>query len=71
MKAGGFGRSPCGDEIAGRSLISSPYGIMRKAKNELEPELVWTEIDINVVRSFREENYSLKDRNIKAYTELF
>ncbi len=69
-KAGGVGSSPCGDEIAGRSLISSPHGIMKKARSELEPELVWIDIDIEAVRTFREENYSLRDRNVEAYRDL-
>ncbi len=69
-KAGGVGNSPCGDETAGRSLISSPHGILKKAKDELAQELVWADIDIEAVRSFREKNYSLRDRNVEAYREL-
>jgi|Deesub1362A_J573_1020465.scaffolds.fasta_scaffold00160_7 predicted amidohydrolase len=69
-KAGGTGRSPCGDPLAGRSLISSPEGIIAKYRDESSPELIIGEIDPALVRGFREKNYSLKDRNIRAYQPL-
>ncbi len=70
VKAGGFGFTFLGDECVGRSLIATPSEILARCGGEEQEELVSAEIDIQMIRKYREVNYSLKDRNIQALKEL-
>ena len=71
VKAGGVGKTFLGSEAAGRSLISTFDGIIASYSDEDSEELVWAEVDISLIRKYRNANYSLHDRNITAYSELF
>jgi predicted amidohydrolase len=70
VKAGGPGVTFLGSETAGRSLIATPKGIKASFKDEGAEELVYCEVDIEEIRRFRELNYSLRERNTRAYREL-
>ncbi|TDA30756.1 MAG: carbon-nitrogen hydrolase family protein [Archaeoglobi archaeon] len=70
VKAGGFGRTFAGSEAAGRSLIASFDGVLAKAKSEESEEAVVAEVDLGRIRAYRQINYSLTERNVKAYEDL-
>lgn len=71
VKAGGPGKTFFGAETAGRSLISAFDGIIASYSDEDAEELVWAEVDVSLIRKYRSVNYSLHDRNVTAYLELF
>ncbi|MET1124419.1 MAG: carbon-nitrogen hydrolase family protein [Archaeoglobaceae archaeon] len=70
VKAGGFGYTFTGQRAAGRSLIATFDGILAKASSEEAEEALVVEIDLERIREFRELNYSLFDRNVRAYEDL-
>ncbi|MBE8539861.1 nitrilase-related carbon-nitrogen hydrolase [Geoglobus acetivorans] len=70
VKAGGVGITFTGERCVGRSLISTPEGIISRYENENSEELIEAEIDIGRIREYRKVNYSLRDRNISAMREL-
>ncbi|WP_202320045.1 carbon-nitrogen hydrolase family protein [Archaeoglobus neptunius] len=70
VKAGGFGRTFTGSEAVGRSLISTFDGIIAKYKNEQDEEAVVGDVELDRIREYKEINYSLTDRNVKAYEDL-
>ncbi len=70
VKAGGFGRTFTGSEAVGRSLIATFDGILAKSREEEREEAVMAEIDLKRIREYKEINYSLTDRNVKAYRDL-
>lgn len=70
VKAGGPGFTFLGSETAGRSLISTFEGIAASYTDEKAEELVSAELDISSIRKYRQINYSLHDRNVRAYSEL-
>lgn len=70
VKAGGVGRTFTGSEAVGRSLIATFDGILAKFSDEQGEEAVVAEVDLDRIREYRELNYSLVDRNVKAYEEL-
>ncbi|MDK2794935.1 MAG: hypothetical protein PWQ22_63 [Archaeoglobaceae archaeon] len=70
VKAGGFGRTFAGSEAVGRSLIASFDGIIAKAKHEEKEEALVAEVDLSRIRAYRKINYTLTDRNVKAYEDL-
>ncbi|AGK61428.1 putative amidohydrolase [Archaeoglobus sulfaticallidus PM70-1] len=70
VKAGGTGITFLGSETAGRSLISTPFGIEAIYSNEDSEELVSSKIDISMLRDYRKINYSISDRNVLAYRDL-
>ncbi|RLI84648.1 carbon-nitrogen hydrolase family protein [Archaeoglobales archaeon] len=70
IKSGGPGVTMLGSKAVGRSLISSPTGIEAIYTDEKSEELVYCEINLDKLRKHREVNYSLFERNIKAYKEL-
>jgi beta-lactamase class D len=51
-------------------LISTFEGIAASYSDENAEELVSAEIGISAIRKYRQINYSLHDRNVKAYLEL-
>ncbi|MCS7144381.1 MAG: carbon-nitrogen hydrolase family protein [Archaeoglobaceae archaeon] len=71
VKAGGFGKTFTGSEALGRSLIASFDGILARSKGEESEEAVMAEIDLKRMRSYRQINYSLIERNVEAYRDLF
>lgn len=70
VKAGGFGYTFTGSRAAGRSLIATFDGILAKSKSEDDEDVLTAEIDIGRIRKYRKLNYSLHDRNVKAYYDL-
>lgn len=70
VKAGGFGKTFTGSEAVGRSLIATFDGVLAKSKKEESEEAVVAEINLERVRAYKETNYSLTDRNIRAYGDL-
>jgi len=70
VKAGGVGRTFTGSEAVGRSLIVTFDGILAKYKNENAEEAIVANADLERVREYKTINYSLSDRNVRAYEEL-
>ncbi|MDY6864753.1 MAG: carbon-nitrogen hydrolase family protein [Halobacteriota archaeon] len=70
LKAGSVGKSPFGTSIAGRSLITSPWGILSSARDEFEPEVILATLDMKMLHKIRKENYSLYRRVKEAYCPL-
>ncbi len=70
VKAGGVGRTFTGREAVGRSLISSFDGILAKFSDENAEEVVIADVDLEKIREYKTINYSLVDRNVRAYEEL-
>jgi predicted amidohydrolase len=70
VKAGGVGYTFLGEETVGRSVIVSHEGILAKYKDETKEELVMAEMDVESIRAYKNVNYSLTDRNVRAYEEL-
>ncbi|MFQ6088216.1 MAG: carbon-nitrogen hydrolase family protein [Candidatus Methanofastidiosia archaeon] len=70
IKSGGFGSSSLGTRIVGRSLIAAPWGILAKYEKEFEEEIVMADLDLELLKILRKENYSLRERNVKAYKIL-
>ncbi len=70
VKAGGFGYTFTGSQAVGRSLIATFDGILARASGEEKEEAITAKIDVGRIREARKLNYSLSDRNVKAYYEL-
>jgi predicted amidohydrolase len=70
IKAGGVGYTFLGEETVGRSVIVSHEGILAKYSSETDEELVMATMDIESIRAYKNVNYSLTDRNVRAYEEL-
>lgn len=70
VKAGGIGRTFTGREAVGRSLIASFNGILARFRDENVEEVVIADVDLREIREYKKINYSLSDRNIRAYEEL-
>ncbi len=70
VKSGGFGYTFTGKEAVGRSLIATFDGVLAKSKDEYGEEAVVAEVDLRRIEECRKVNYSLVDRNIKAYMDL-
>lgn len=66
VKAAGFleGR------IAGRSLITSPWGVLAKAKAEFGEEVLVAELDFDRLRAFRGKQAQFPARRPEAYRDL-
>jgi predicted amidohydrolase len=70
VKAGGFGYTFTGSRAVGRSLIATFDGVVARARDEDREEAVVGKIDIERIRKYREINYSLRERNVRAYRDL-
>ncbi len=70
VKAGGVGRTFTGSDAVGRSLIATFDGILAKFSDEEREEAVVAGVNLDRIREYRELNYSLVDRNVRAYEEL-
>lgn len=70
LKAGGF--RPDGDHrVAGRSLITAPWGLLAKADNDFTPTLLLADLDIAQLREFRKSQASaFPPRRPDAYRDL-
>ncbi len=71
VKASGIGTTFSGSEAVGRSLISTFDGIIAKSEDENTEDVLVAEIDLDRIKKYREVNYTLYDRNLDAYCELF
>lgn len=70
IKAGGTGKSFTGLKIVGRSLIVAPWGILKSYTDENKEEILIADLDMDLLREMRRENYSLVDRIPEAYQIL-
>jgi len=70
VKAGGFGKTFTGKDAVGRSLIATFDGILARSGGEYSEEAVVADVDLQKVREYKETNYSLTDRNVRAYLDL-
>ncbi|WP_257640123.1 carbon-nitrogen hydrolase family protein [Archaeoglobus fulgidus] len=70
VKAGGVGTTFTGSEAVGRSLIASFDGILARFRDENAEEVVIADVDLKRIREYKTINYSLVDRNVRAYEEL-
>jgi predicted amidohydrolase len=66
VKAGGFKR----DVIAGRSLVTAPWGVLARAKDDFEEELLFADLDFVKLASFREKQAAFPARRPDAYDGL-
>ena len=70
IKPSGIGKTPWGRKIVGRSLIAAPWGVIARYENENVPQVLTAELDLDLLRQLRRENYSLTDRVKNAYKPL-
>ena len=71
IKTGGVGKTPFSrSKAVGRSLISAPWGILKRYIDENREEVLIADLDLDLLKEIREENYSLTDRNPEAYYKL-
>ncbi len=70
VKAGGFGKTFTGKDAVGRSLIATFDGILARSDGEYSEEAVIADVDMEGVRKYKKTNYSLTDRNVRAYLDL-
>lgn len=56
--------------IAGRSLVTAPWGILARAKDEFREELLYAELDFEKLRAFRQKQAQFPPRRPDAYREL-
>lgn len=70
VKASGIGITFNGSEAVGRSLISTFDGIIAKSEKENAEDVITADLDLKRIRRYREVNYTLHDRNVKAYRDL-
>lgn len=69
IKAGGFARggpSP----IAGRSLITAPWGMLARYKDDFSEQLLVADLDFDLLGRFREGQARFPERNTGAYGDL-
>ncbi len=71
IKAGGY-RRPGGASppIAGRSLITAPWGILAHYRDDFEEELLVADLDLDVLETFREGQSRFPSRRPGAYGDL-
>lgn len=70
LKTAGVGLSLFGLRLVGRSLAAAPWGIIARASDENQPELILAELDMKLLHKLRKENYSLRKRVTSAYKPL-
>lgn len=70
IKTGGFGKTFTGSDAVGRSLIATFEGILAKSSGERKEEAVIADVDLKRIREYKKINYSLTDRNVRAYRDL-
>lgn len=66
LKAAGFRAGA----IAGRSLVTAPWGVLARAKDDFTEELLFAELDFERLRAFRERQTAFPARRPEAYREL-
>lgn len=71
VKAAGF-RPPSreGPVIAGRSLVTAPWGVLARAKDEFAQELLLADLDFERLRAFGERQKAFPPRRPEAYKDL-
>ena len=68
VKAAGFRRGE--PAIAGRSLVTAPWGVLARAKDDFEEQLLFAELDFDKLRAFREKQAQFPARRPEAYDGL-
>lgn len=66
LKAAGFRK----DAIAGRSLVTAPWGVLARAKDDFTEELLFADLDFEKLRAFRERQSGFPARRPEAYRDL-
>lgn len=56
--------------IAGRSLITAPWGVLARAKGDFTKELLYADLDFDKLRAFREKQAQFPARRPEAYDGL-
>jgi predicted amidohydrolase len=69
LKAGGIARyGPA--QLAGRSLVAAPWGMLAEAAREDEEQVLLADLDLDRLREERKRSLSLDRRNPRAYAGL-
>lgn len=56
--------------IAGRSLVTAPWGVLARAKGDFAEELLFAKLDFDKLRAFREKQAQFPARRPEAYDGL-
>lgn len=67
VKAAGFLEK----RIAGRSLVTAPWGVLSRARDDFAEELLFADLDFDRLASFREKQALFPARRPDAYRDLF
>lgn len=66
IKAAGFRAGM----IAGRSLVTAPWGVLARARDDFAEELLFADLDFEKLRAFRERQAQFPARRPEAYDGL-
>lgn len=71
VKAAGY-RRPAGEgpAIAGRSLVTAPWGVLARAKDDFGEEILFADLDFDRLARFREKQALFPARRPEAYKDL-
>ncbi|MHC1567653.1 MAG: carbon-nitrogen hydrolase family protein [Candidatus Syntropharchaeia archaeon] len=70
LKTGGVGVSPFGYRTVGRSLVASPWGIIAQPEDENKPQVIFSQLDMDLLRKIKRETNFGSKRVKKAYLPL-
>lgn len=78
LKAGGFRRPAPGPDapdapptgIAGRSLVAAPWGLLARYRDEFAEEMLFAELDLELLERYRESQARFPPRQPAAYRGL-
>ncbi|MHB8605443.1 MAG: carbon-nitrogen hydrolase family protein [Thermoplasmatota archaeon] len=72
VKAGGFWKPQREGQptIAGRSLITAPWGTLARYRDDFTEEVLVADLDFGALAAFREQHRGFKAREPKAYRSL-
>lgn len=66
LKAGGWRRNA----IAGRSLVTAPWGVLARYRDDFEETLLFADLDFEKLRAFRKGQQGFPPRQPGAYRDL-
>lgn len=73
LKAGGW-RRPTADGpargVAGRSLVTAPWGTLARARDDFAEEVLVTDLDLDALERFRKAQEAFPARRPEAYRDL-
>lgn len=70
LKAGGHRRRATPPQVAGRSLIAAPWGMLARYRDDFADELVMADLDFGKLRRHREAQATFPARRPSAYRAL-